>query len=207
MAPRPPFAYGYRMVALRKLPPSAAMTVAAFLAWDSGDRSGRLWQLRDGVPEAMAPATEAHGAIQAELTRVIGNHLLASGRPCRVVTDPGIVPRVRRAENVRIPDLAVTCAPPGTERLMTEPVLVIEILSPSNAEQTWANVWAYATIPSVAEILVVSSTERRAELLRRGGDGAWPPGPEAIGAEGALRLDSIGLALPLPALYRTTALA
>ena len=206
MAPQGRLAYAELMVALRKLPPPAPMTVAAFLAWDPGDRSGRLWQLRDGVPEAMAPATEAHGAIQAELARIIGNHLLAAGRPCRVVTDPGIVPRVRRAENVRIPDLAVSCAPPGTERLMTEPVLVIEILSPSNAEQTWANVWAYATIPSVAEILVVSSTERRAELLRRGADGAWPPEPEPMGPEGMLRLDSIGLSVPLASLYRTTTL-
>ena len=71
MAPQGRFAYAERMVALRKLPPPAPMTVAAFLAWDPGDRSGRLWQLRDGVPEAMAPATEAHGAIQAELGALI----------------------------------------------------------------------------------------------------------------------------------------
>ncbi len=55
MAPRPRFAYPWSMVALRKLPPSAPMTVAAFLAWDSGDRSGRLWQVRDGVPETVGP--------------------------------------------------------------------------------------------------------------------------------------------------------
>ena len=30
------------------------MTVAEFLAWDAGD--GRLWQLVDGQPQAMAPA-------------------------------------------------------------------------------------------------------------------------------------------------------
>lgn len=41
---------------------------------------------------------------------------------------------------------------------MSDPVLLMEILSPSDAQQTWANVWAYATIPSVTEILVVSGT-------------------------------------------------
>ena len=125
------------MGALRKLQP---MTATGFLDWDSGDRSGRRWQLRDGQPEAMALASRTHGAIQAELARLIGNHLLAAGRPCQVVTKPGIVPRVRRAENTRIPDLTVTCAPPDFERLLADPVLVVEILSPSNADRTWANI-------------------------------------------------------------------
>jgi Uma2 family endonuclease len=34
------------------------MTVAEFLDWDSGDRTGALWQLRDGEPEMMAPASD-----------------------------------------------------------------------------------------------------------------------------------------------------
>ena len=192
------------MVALRKPRPVAPMNLPAALGWDSGDGSGRLWQLRDGVPEAMAPASETHGAIQAELGRLLGNHLLDTGRPCRVVTTPGIVPRVRAGENLRIPDLAVTCAPPGSNRLTTDPVPVVEILSPSNAEQPWANVWAYTTIPSVTEILVVASTERRAELLARGADGTWPATAETV--SDTLRLDNVGLTLPLISLDRTIVL-
>ncbi len=194
------------MVALRK-PRLARMTVDEFLAWDSGDNSGRLWQLRDGVPEAMAPTTEAHGAIQGELGRLIGNHLLQARPQCRVIVDAGVVPRMRSAENARIPDLAVTCAPPGRERLMSDPVLLVEILSPSNAEQTWANVWAYATIPTVTEILVISSTEIRAELLRRGPDGNWPASPDVIGGGDMIHLQTIGFEQPLASAYRTTALA
>ncbi len=191
------------MVALRK-PCPERQTVAEFLAWDSGDRSGRLWQLRDGVPEAMAPATEAHGAIQAELARLIGNHLVQSGSRCRLIVNAGVVPRVRAAHNVRIPDLAVTCSPPGRERLMTDPVLLVEILSPSNAAETWANVWTYTTIPSVADILVISSTEMRADLLQRAPDGNWPETPAVIGPGETLHLESIGLELALAAAYRTT---
>ncbi|HEX5326664.1 MAG TPA: Uma2 family endonuclease [Acetobacteraceae bacterium] len=84
------------MVALRKRA-TDRLTTDEFLAWDSGDRSGRRWQLRDGVPEAMAPPTQAHGAIQSELSRLIGNHLLAAGDKCRVIGAPGVVPRVRAA--------------------------------------------------------------------------------------------------------------
>ncbi|MEJ0046060.1 MAG: Uma2 family endonuclease [Rhodospirillales bacterium] len=181
------------------------MNVSAFLAWDSGDRSGRPWQLVDGVPQAMAPASRPHGAILAELARLIGNHLLAHAPHCSTVIEAGVVPRVRATTNVRIPDLAVTCSPSVPERLLTDPILLVEILSPSNADETIANVWAYTTIPSVREILIVASTERRGELLRRLPDGSWPESPEAIGAEGSLTLESVGMELKLAEIYRTAA--
>ena len=43
-----------------------------------------------------------------------------------------IVPGVRASRNRRVPDLGVTCAPP-------EPILLIEILSPSNEAETRTN--------------------------------------------------------------------
>ncbi len=152
----------------------------------------------------MAPNTEAHGAIQAELAALIGNHLLAAGDPSRVIIGPGIVPRVRAAENVRIADLGVTRAAPGRDHLLPAPMLVIEILSPSNAEETWENVWAYTTIPSVTEILVISSTAVEAELLRREPDGSWPAQADPLSRGDTLRLDSIALALPLTVPYRAS---
>jgi Uma2 family endonuclease len=88
------------------------MTVDEFLVWDADDDSGRHWQLIDGEPVLVAPAAEVHGAVQAELGAVLRNHLLANGSPCRVITAPGIVPRVRALENFRVPDLGMTCAPP-----------------------------------------------------------------------------------------------
>lgn len=190
------------MVALRKRA-TDRLTTDEFIAWDSGDRSGRRWQLRDGVPEAMAPTTQAHGAIQAELGALIRNHLLAAGDRCRVISAPGVVPRVRAADNVRIPDLGVTCSPADRGRFMDQPVLLIEILSPSNTEQTWENVWAYTTIPSVTEILVISSTSVAAELLRRNSDGSWPEQTTELGDGEMLRLTSIGFELALSAAYRT----
>ena len=149
------------------------MTVAEFLAWDApGDG---LWQLVDGEPLAMAPASRSHGTLQLELGSVIRNHLLASGSTCTAVAAPGIVPRIRANENFRIPDLAVTCTRYETEEYdVSNPVLIIEVLSPSNRAETWQNVWSFTTIPSLREILILSSTAVRAELLRRGTDGTWP---------------------------------
>ena len=193
------------MVAALKMP-SRHMTVAEFLDWDPGDRSGARWQLRDGEPERMAPASDPHGSIQGRLVYLLTAHLDARGGRCRVVVTPGVVPRVRSQENCLIPGLGITCAPPSNGRTMPEPVVLIEILSPSNEADTRANVWAYTTIPSVMEILLVRATSVDAELLRRGPDGSWPEQPETIGADGVLRLDSIGFAEPLRLAYRTTAL-
>jgi Uma2 family endonuclease len=194
------------MVALRKHPP-ARMTLAEFFAWNPEDPSVRSWQLIDGEPVAMAPATEAHGALQSEIGRLLGNHLLARGGPCRVISEPGIVPRVRSDRNYRVPDLGVTCAPPSSALMVAEPILLIEILSPSNEVETWANIWAYTTIPSVMEILIVSSTRFEAELLRRNADGSWPETPECLDGDTEVRLESIDFTVPLKDIYRTTALA
>jgi Uma2 family endonuclease len=191
--------------ALRR--PPARMTVDEFLAWDPGDGTGRRWQLVDGEPVAMAPGSDNHSMIQAELSRLIGNHLVGRGSPCRVGTEPGVIPRVRASENWRIPDLGVTCAAPEGTLGLPAPVLLVEILSPSNYAETRANVWAYTTIPSVQEILILHSTAIEAELLRRGSDGTWPEQPDTIGAGGTVDLPSVGFTAPLASLYRTTSLA
>jgi Uma2 family endonuclease len=188
-------------------PAPARMTLDEFLGWDSGDMSGHRWQLFDGEPVAMAPGSEPHGAIQGELIRLLGNHLLEQRSPCRVIAEPGIVPRVRANQNYRVPDVGVTCATPALGLMVSDPVLLVEILSPSNEAETRANIWAYATIPSVRDLLIVHSTRIEAELLVRLPDGTWPAQPEMLGADAILTLPSIAFSTPLPALYRTTALA
>jgi Uma2 family endonuclease len=106
------------MGALRK-PTQSRMTIDDFLVWDSGDHSGRPWRLIDGIPRAMALATTAHGAIQAELSRLLGNHLVQTRQQCRVVVEPGITPRLHASTNVRIPDIAIACGPPRSYRTET----------------------------------------------------------------------------------------
>lgn len=183
----------------------ARMSVAEFVVWDASN--GQRWQLADGVPEAMAPSPRTHGAIQSELGRLIGNHLFDRGSPCTVIAEPGIIPRVRANLNFRIPDLAVSCFPYVEEEIaLTDPVLIIEILSPNNEAETWSNVWTHTTIPSVQEIVVVSSVFVRADVLRRLADGSWPEKPEVV-EDGDLALDSIGFRTSLRAIYRTTRLA
>jgi Uma2 family endonuclease len=125
--------------------------------------------------------------------------------PCRVITEAAIVPRVAAEMNTRVPDLAVTCSPdiPG-EIGITDPVLVIEILSAGNKSKTWSNVWTYASIPSVRELLILSSWSIEAQLLRRGADGAWPEKAEAISADGSITLSSLDMTFLLRDAYAKT---
>jgi Uma2 family endonuclease len=186
-----------------KIPMS--MTVEEFLEWDS--RDDYTWRLVDGEPQAMAPTKRTHGALQSELARQIGNHLERQGGPCSVARAPGIIPKVLAKHNFRIPDLAVSCTPyESEESALSNPVLIVEILSPSNQAATRSNVWTYTTIPSVQEILVLESIAIGAELLRRLPDGSWPAEPLIV-SEGELAIDRIGFRVDLAQLYRTTRLA
>jgi Uma2 family endonuclease len=190
------------MVALAKVP--VRMSVDEFLNWDSGDLV--TYELVDGEPRAMAPTNRTHGMLQNELGSLIRNHLRATGSPCDVVAAPGVIPRLFAEHNMRVPDLGVTCTSYDTEQAaLPEPVLLVEILSPSNQAKTWTNVWSYTSIPSVQEILVLHTDRVGAEVLLRSVDGAWPERTTVI-TEGDLVLDSIGFHLPLADLYARTRL-
>lgn len=155
----------------------------------------------------MAPASETHAALLGEISRLIGNHLFDQGSSCRLLGQPGISPRIRAEWNFRIPDLGVTCAPPARGQMVPDPLLLIEILSPSNEAETRSNIWAYTTIPSVREILAVNSTRIEAELLVRQPDGNWPESAQLLSGSQILTLPSIAFSVSLDACYRTTALA
>src|SRR5438552_921279 len=114
------------MTALAKRP--TPMTVEEFLAWEG--EPGVKYELADGMPRAMAPASPTHGVIQSTTARIIGNHLVAHRDNCSIVIAPGIVPRIQSATNFRIPDLAVSFSPDHPhEKALAEPILIIEIFS------------------------------------------------------------------------------
>jgi Uma2 family endonuclease len=180
------------------------MTAAEFLDW-AGDDTHRKFELVNGEPRAMAPASGTHGTMQITIGSVLRAHLREQRPGCRIVGEPGIVPRMNTAANIRIPDLAITCAAnePG-ERVLPDPIVIIEILSPSNEAETRENAWAYATIPSVQAILLVRSTNIAAELLVRQADGAWPAQPQMLGSGDQVILSGIGFDGALNDFYADT---
>jgi Uma2 family endonuclease len=99
------------------------------------------------------------------------------------------------------------CRRCGSPEPLPDPILIVEILSPGNEAEIRENVWAYATIPTVSEILLVRLTEIGAELLCRQADGAWPAEPQLIAAADEIALASLDFSGPLAAFYRDTYLA
>jgi Uma2 family endonuclease len=87
--------------------------------------------------------------------------------------------------------------------ILREPLVVVEILSPSNRSDTWANVWSYTTIPTVWENLVLHTAAIPADLLRREEDGSWPDNPIALTLGDDVALESIDFTAPIAAFYRT----
>ena len=125
----------------------SVMTVDEFFDWPTPDGSHR-WELVDGIAVAMAPAPDRHGSIQAEASRLIGNHLADHRPDCRVVIEPGTSPD---NHNVRIPDFTVTCGPIDPAARFSAPMLIVEVLSSSNWKKTWDNVLRYTAIESLTE--------------------------------------------------------
>ncbi len=170
------------------------MTLAEFLEWDDG--TDTHYELVRGKIVAMAPPSPAHGRIVGNLAVQIGSRLKP---PCAVVGQAGIVPPGRDGEYYEA-DLAVTCTPepPGTRHIV-EPVLIVEILSPSTAQRDrGTKLPDYREVATVREILLVSGQERRIQRWRRSGQ-EWTV-RDLIG-EAELRLEAFDAAIPLAAVY------
>lgn len=181
------------------------MTADEFLDWDGGGHQGKM-ELVGGRVVAMSPASATHGVIQANIGAALLNHIRAKALPCRVGTETPVLPLMARKKSVRVPDVAVSCAKRSDSKTLPEPVLTVEVMSPSNERETWDSISSVAGLPSMKEVLVVQSTRIEAEVYRRGHDGIWPAEPNVVVREltGHIRLDSLDLALPLADIYWET---
>ena len=84
--------------------------------------------------------------------------------------------------------------------MVAEPVLIVEVLSPSTDQvDRWRKVADYRGLPSVQEILVVFSDERRVEVQRRTPDG-WRV--EDLIGQAEIALSCCEAPVLLEALYR-----
>lgn len=182
------------------------MTVDEFFDWP-GDGTETRYDLYEGEPRAMAPASPVHGLIQANAAGMFREHLRAAGRRCPVMTEAALTPRLGADINLRIPDVVVTCSPLGPkDRVVAEPLLIVEVLSPSNERVTQGNVWSYSSIPSVRQILLLRSDRVQAEVAMKDADGVWPVYRRVYLAGSSLTLESIGLTAAVEDFYALTPL-
>jgi Uma2 family endonuclease len=192
------------MAAARKPKRQLPMTADEFFEMPD---DGVKYELVDGYLVAMAPTVPIHNMLQARLSYLISRHLDDKKSLYWVGTEPGVQPKMQGNFNVKIPDLGISCTRLTlADKVMRDPVLLAEILSPSNVKETRASVWLYASIPSVREILLVHTTEPKLELFQRQSDGEWPREAVIVGRGGSVPLACIEFGLSVNELYRDTPL-
>lgn len=175
------------------------MSIDEFLAWDSGDDV--RFELVEGWPVAQSAPSMLHARVTVSLSIAIGNRLRAAGRPC--VPESGGALRIDKRWTVRAPDLLVRCGP--DRRSADNPVLAIEVLSPSNsATEMAAKRDDYASV-GVHQVLEVAQDQARAWLYRYEND-RWTI--ETIrGLEAVIVLEAVGVAIPMAEIYEDVDLA
>ena len=169
------------------------LTADEFLA-----RGGRAFgegrfELVDGRVVAMAPTSDEHGIILANICRVIGTALGAAKLRCVMATGIGVRP-ARAPERVRIPDAVILCGEPR------RPVVLFEILSPSNEGRDYEERFAdLLTVDGVAEIVELAQDAAEARVHRHH-EGGWRSS-DVAGEKQKLEIQSLGISTRLGALY------
>jgi Uma2 family endonuclease len=158
----------------------------------------------DGEIVLVAPSKVSHSGIVANIIRAIGNHL--KDRPCRVF-DFDVAIKTTKAPPFRLPDVSVVCGDPiidefqGIE-MIVNPLLICEVLSPTTASYDRDEKFlVYQAIESFQEYLLVERVRPHVTRYVRQPDGQWLRA-DIIGLESAVRLESLGVELPLSEIYR-----
>lgn len=159
--------------------------------------SARRHEYLDGLVYAMAGASDKHNLVAGDAFSLFNAQLPAD---CEVfMADMKVRIQLQRKAIFYYPDVVVSCAADDRARYFrAKPCLIIEVLSRATARQDRGEkFWNYQQIPSLQEYLLLAQDVQEATLFRRAA--GWQP--EAY-REGNIPLASVGLDIPLAALYR-----
>lgn len=167
------------------------MTVDEFLAWAARQEKGR-YELFDGRVIMQQPERWGHLSRKGRIYSVLLAAIEKAEAPFFAATD-GATVRIDK-DTAFEPDALVAPLPyPDDDALeIANPVLVVEVLSPSTAKRDLADKLAgYFKVPSIQHYLVLDPEEREIIWHRRAAGGALEA-PLAV-REGSLRLDPPGI--------------
>lgn len=176
------------------------LTADEFLRIDFG--SGLRAELDRGVIRMMAGGSREHARVQMNLYRFLGTALRGSG--CRPY---GSDMAVRTApDSVRYPDVTIDCAPTSDDdeqvRVLPDPRVVIEVLSPSTrGEDEGIKLAEYRDLPTLTSIVLVDPARRGIRHIRRDRDGEWVE--RLVNRVDGLALPEIGVTMPHDEVFAT----
>jgi Uma2 family endonuclease len=167
--------------------PLHKLSLSQFMNWEA-DQEGRH-EFHRGEVFAMVGGRRGHSRIIANLVRHLGNHL--DGTPCQVFSE-GMKVQIG-GDTILYPDVFVTCDQRFRfdEQVITEPVLMIEVLSPTTQGYDRSAKFAfYRRIRALREYALIDPDSRRVEVFRPAEDGHWKLFDMSDAA--ALELSSVG---------------
>lgn len=169
------------------------MTAQEFVAWAEEQPSGR-YELFDGAVSAMAPERASHARTKVRVFDSIRDAIRVAGATCEALLDG--VGFDTGEQNIFIPDVVVRCGEPlpGDASVFTDPVIVVEVLSPStqNVDLT-IKLDRYFRSPTLQHYLLVRADGPPMIHHRRTPDGI----ATTIVQPGPLRLDPPGITVML----------
>jgi Uma2 family endonuclease len=173
------------------------LTTEEFLLWAEG--KGGRWELFDGVPAMMSPERLAHTRVKKLVAAALDDGLRRALLPCEAVTG-GLAVRID-AQTAFEPDASVVCGPrrPDDTIVVSDPVIVVEVLSPSTAAMDHGRKLSdYFSLPSVEHYLILDPERRVAIHHKRGGGDAIET---RVLSEGAVKLDPPGFEVAVESLF------
>jgi Uma2 family endonuclease len=178
------------------------MDVDAFLDWAS--KLEGKFELHDGRPVAMSPERVRHAGTKSETYAALREAIRRANLPCRAYVD-GITVRVRN-NRAFIPDVLVASpAPPPDAVTIGNPVIVVEVLSPTTEEADHGiKLNGYFSLPSLAHYLILDPVLRVAIHHTRESHARGAPRHYH---SGSLRLDPPGLDVAVEDLFEPEARA
>jgi Uma2 family endonuclease len=176
--------------------PLQKLTMAEFLDWENGQPERH--EFYRGETYAMVGATLRHNRVILNLASRIGDHL--DGTPCQVFAESV---KAELAEGYLYPDVMVTCgkAQAGDEQTITDPRLIIEVLSPSTTGYDKRDKFIlYRTLASLREYVLIDPAKRQVEVFTLAQAGAWLLTDQTQADE--LTLASIDCKLPMAVVFK-----
>lgn len=172
-------------------------TLAEFLEWENGQPDRH--EFYRGEIFAMVGGTSRHNRVIVNLTRRIDAHL--DGTTCRVYAENM---KVQLGDDgVLYPDVMVACgnAESGDEQAITDPKLVIEVLSPSTKGYDQRDKFIlYRSLASLREYVLIDPETRRVEVFTLADAGAWLLTDQTT--SWALTLRTVDLVLPFEQVFK-----
>jgi Uma2 family endonuclease len=177
--------------------PLQKISLSEFMACEA-NQEGRH-EFHRGEVFALVGGRRGHSRIIANLVRHLGNHLDSS--PCQVFSE-GMKVQIGD-DTVVYPGVFVTRDKRFRfdEQVITEPVLVVEVLSPATQGYHRSTKFTfYRRLPSLREYALIDPDTRGVEVFRPGQDGHWTLFDMSDTA--VLELASVGLRMVLPDVFQ-----